>query len=619
MNYYKLKIKERFLEPTKKGTKLHEYRLATPERRKIRIGDVLVLRNNQNLQEYVKVVVKSIEFYCSWEEPLEKYWKKDFQGVFTDLKETKSECYKFYSRDEIAKYGILVFEIEPYSIELKGSNVLLDTNIVVHRESSNNIAYEVIQLYKSLDKLKANKFVLEDIKDEIRKHKDKAVVANMLGKLEAYNCLEPTVIEDKDFINVVSKHPNDENSQIDNKFLYQVYKGLVDYLITDDKGILAKAKELYLDDFVLSSSEFLKCVEKKYPSFITYRVLSIKLCKMSSLDVNDPFFDTLREDYGGIKFNRWFEKKARSGEDAYVFKNKNGLQGFLYLKIENENEPYSDIKPTFIPKKRLKVGTFKINSTGLRVGERFLKIIFDYAQKSRVEEIYVTLFEDRREEVKALMNLMMEWGFEKHGYKESNGELVMVKKMNVYQKDKSPKFNYPNLKTNLTYGILPIDSQFHTDLFPDLYLKNEDMTLFEEKPCGYAVEKIYVCSTKNIPVKPGDLMAIYYMSPRLYKYYHSVVSGVCILQAVSHPSTYDDYLKVCNNRSVFNTEQLKQFYMEKGYKTVLKVLFLKPLNKKIILSDLYQHGIISEDKGPRLTTTISKEKFEELLEIGGVD
>lgn len=215
------------------------------------------------------------------------------------------------------------------------------------------------------------------------------------------------------------------------------------------------------------------------------------------------------------------------------------------------------------------------------------------------------------------MKLMMSWGFEKHGYK-TNGELVMVKKMGVYQQDMSPKFNYPNIKNDVSYGILPIDAQFHTDLFPDLFLRNENMTLFEEKPCGYAVEKIYVCGTKNVPRKPGDLMAIYRMSEKFYKTYNSVVSGICILQDVIYPKTFEDYLKACTNRSVFNQEQLKSFYYKKGYRTVLKVLFLKPLDKKIILYDLIQNDIIKEEKGPRLTTTISKEKFELLLEMGGV-
>lgn len=618
MNYYRMKIRPQFLDLIRNGTKRHEYRLATPDRKHVKIGDVLILSNNQDRLDFVKVVVKGIEHFSSWEEALSNYWKTDFAGIFNSLNEALKECYKFYSRDEVAIYGIEVFEIELCFTELKNANILLDTNIVIHRESGNNIAYEVIQLYKSLDKLKANKYVLDDIKEEIKKYKDKIVVDNMLAKLEAYNDLESSEIDDQYFTKVVLKYSSNINSQIDNKFLYQIYKGKVDYLITDDKGILAKAKDLFINDCVLSTSDFLSLVEKKYPSLITYKVLSVNLAKISSLDINDEFFDSLREDYDGIKFNRWFEKKAKDGEYAYVFKNGKGqLQGFLYLKIENEQESYKDISPIFEPKRRLKIGTFKINSTGLRIGERFLKIIFDYAIKSEVGEIYVTLFENKRKEVAALMKLMMAWGFEKYGYK-TNGELVMVKRMGQYRNDKDPKFNYPNLKEDISYGILPIDASFHTDLFPDLFLRNENMTLFEEKPCGYAVEKIYVCATRNVPRKPGDLMAIYRMSEKFYKTYNSVVSGICVLQDVIYPQSYEEYLKACTNRSVFDQEQLKTFYYEKGYRTVLKVLFLKPLDKKIILYDLLQNGIINEDKGPRLTTTITKEKFEKLLKIGGV-
>lgn len=619
MNYFELKIKEHLLSSVREGTRNHEYRLATQERRLIRIGDVLILKNNQNLRDYVKVRVKSIEIFDSWERALQKNWEADFKYLFDNFEQAIHECYKFYSAERVRENGIIVFEIEPYIIELKKSAVLLDTNIVIHRESSNNIASDVIQLYKSLDKLKSNKYVLEDIKDEIKKHKDKAVVSNMLSKLEAYSFLDSPSNNDKRFNDVVSRYSSDENSMIDNKYLYQVYKGRVDFLITDDRGILSKARDLFIDDIVMSSSSFLSLVEERYPSLINYDVLSIKPHRFSSLDLNDDFFETLREDYKGIEFNRWFEKKARDGESAYVFKNGNGLQGFLYLKIEDKNDTSNrDIEPLFEPKKRLKVGSFKINSTGLRVGERFLKIIFDYAQKGNVEEIYVTLFANRRPEVKALMNLMMDWGFEKYGHKTTSGELVLVKRMDVYRKEKSPKFNYPMVKPDASCGVLPIDSQFHTDLFPDLYLKNESMILFADKPCRYAIEKIYVCSTRTIPLRPGDLMAIYYISPSFYKAYNSVVSGVCILQEILYPSSYEDFLKTCTNRSVFDEKQLRHFYFEKRYRTVLKVLFLKPLNKKVVLSDLYGRNIIDREKGPRLRTTILREKFEELLRIGGI-
>ncbi len=65
---------------------------------------------------------------------------------------------------------------------------------------------------------------------------------------------------------------------------------------------------------------------------------------------------------------------------------------FSYLKIENERESYHDINPQFQPKKRLKIGTLKVELNGFRLGERFLKIVFDNAIAQRVDEVYVTIF-----------------------------------------------------------------------------------------------------------------------------------------------------------------------------------------------------------------------------------
>ena len=59
----------------------------------------------------------------------------------------------------------------------------------------------------------------------------------------------------------------------------------------------------------------------------------------------------------------------------------------------------------FSPKKRLKIGTFKVISNGLRLGERFVKIIFDNALKNHVQEIYVTIY-DKRSEQKRLIELL---------------------------------------------------------------------------------------------------------------------------------------------------------------------------------------------------------------------
>ena len=52
------------------------------------------------------------------------------------------------------------------------------------------------------------------------------------------------------------------------------------------------------------------------------------------IDLSDPFFESLKEDYPG--FSEWFERKSSEGKFAFVQYNRAGqLQAFLFLKIEN--------------------------------------------------------------------------------------------------------------------------------------------------------------------------------------------------------------------------------------------------------------------------------------------
>lgn len=147
----------------------------------------------------------------------------------------------------------------------------------------------------------------------------------------------------------------------------------------------------------------------------------------------------MKKDYP--QFEQWFKRKAN--EYCYVYEKDDGIKGFLYLKVEDENEDYSDFEKPFLEKKkRLKVGTFKIISTGLRLGERFIQIIVDNYLSRQLDEIYVTLFENKREEVSQLKELLINWGFEEFTHK-ANGELVLVKKINTFDDSKSIKANYP--------------------------------------------------------------------------------------------------------------------------------------------------------------------------------
>ena len=126
-----------------------------------------------------------------------------------------------------------------------------------------------------------------------------------------------------------------------------------------------------------------------HPRLIDYSVLSVYKRKIGSLNFNCNFFDSLRDSYSG--FNQWLNKKSE--DEAYVCFLQDELKAFLYLKKEDETENYSDITPIFSPKKRLKIGTFKVSMNGLKLGERFLKIAIENALHLHVEEIYVTIFD----------------------------------------------------------------------------------------------------------------------------------------------------------------------------------------------------------------------------------
>ncbi len=617
MKTYYLKIREKFIGEIKAGTKKHEYRLASPDRTQVKVGDLLVLISNQDKSVFVKTTVKGIRVFPGWREALEDNWQQDFQNLYSTIDEALRECYKFYPKDEVDTYGIIVYDIEPLKTDILQSSILIDTNIIIKRESSNNVTFEIASLFNWFTKKGSAIFVHERSKDELSTYKDESVKNSMLTKLSSYNTLPVFTQHPDDYFEaVVSHYAKDQNGIIDNALLREVYDGNVGILLTDDNLILRKAKELYIRDRVLTSAELLSWFENCDPRNIEYKMLAVTLREFGDIDLSSSFFDTLREDYEGIVFDNWFKKKARNKEKAYVFKNEAGvLQGFLYLKDEYADEPdYLKVTPHLTPKRRMKVGTFKIERTGFRLGERFLKIIFDNARIRKVDEIYVTLFEDKREGVKQLKALMEEWGFRKYGYKP-NGELVLVKAMDTYNAQETPKFNYPTLKPSSDCYFLPIYAQYHTDLFPDMILKNEDMHLYEEnKAHRYALEKIYLSGSYDAPANPGDLFVVYRIADRDPKKYNSVVTGIAIIESISQTQTVDECVALCKNRSVFTESEIRE--MHKNRPIVIKLLDYMPFTTKVTLDQLRKRGIIDQYSGPRPFSKITKEQFDIIFKLG---
>lgn len=486
---------------------------------------------------------------------------------------------------------------------------LLDTNIIIHREAGRTINQDIGTLFKWLDKSHCEKFIHTETIKEITKNCNKETVATFNTKLKNYEVIENPSPMAQAVLNVSAKIDTTENDKIDTILLNEVFCERVDYLITEDKKIHTKANLLQISDKVFTIDSFLEKIYAEHPELVDYKVLNVQKIQFGKIDLSDSFFQSLKDDYKG--FDKWFLKKY--DDEAYITVNSNNgkLLSFLYLKVEDETENYSDITPVFAPKKRLKVGTFKVISNGFRLGERFLKIIFDNALKNHVDEIYVTIY-DRSDDQKRLIALMEKWGFCYWGKKGDE---------NVYVRDFKPVFTlneinkcYPYISKNTDAFIVSIYPDYHTELLPDSILNTESPDNFiEDSPHRNGISKVYVSRAYENKPKRGDILIFY----RTGGFYKSVVTTIGVVTDIKEKFTNEDeFVKYCLRGSVFPEQQLHAMWNKKPVKPwVVNFLYVYSFPKRINMEKLINLRILNGiNDAPRGFRKITKQQLEIILQ-----
>lgn len=486
---------------------------------------------------------------------------------------------------------------------------LLDTNIIIHREANKIVSQDIGILYRWLDRGQYTKCIHSATIAEVKKNPNKETVDLFLVKLESYEVIEiPSPLQDE--VKTVSEQfDTTDNDKVDTVLLNEVFVGRVDILITEDKKIHKKAQELGIQDKIFTIDSFLEKIFAEHPELVNYKVLNVQKLKFGKIDLNDTFFNSLKEDYAG--FDKWFIKKY--DEEAYITINSNNgmLLSFLYLKVEDENENYSNINPQFSSKRRLKIGTFKVISNGFRLGERFMKIIFDNALKNHVQEIYVTVY-DKRPEQRRLIDLLEQWGFVLWGTK-GEGELV-------YVRDFSPQFNIENLKSCFPYiskgrnvYVVPIYPEYHTELLPDSILNTESPEEFiEDFPHRNCINKVYVSRAMEPYPNIGDILVFY----RTGGYYKSVVTTIGeVLEVKSDFLNENDFLLYCRKKSVYPEQALRDMWRYSTRKPfVVNFLYTYSFPHRINMKELIDLKVLlGVNDAPRGFKPITKEQFEIIL------
>lgn len=333
-------------------------------------------------------------------------------------------------------------------------------------------------------------------------------------------------------------------------------------------------------------------------------------------DINDPFFDSLKEDY--VEFPDWFARKSRMGNHVWVYREKGEILALLYLKDEDD---IIELSAQVLPmKKRLKIGTLKIGDYAKhqRLGEGALGLSLWCWQKMNADEVYITVFEKQKQ----LIGLLLKFGFRAIG-KNKRGEQVYIK--NKKQIDyETPYTAFPYISPKFKYcGYIPIKDEYHDTLFPYSELANTNQET-EEIAAANGITKIFIATpAKMVEYYSGEPVFIY----RKYtgegaKKYKSVVTSVCTIVrqiVVKNEGVadlgYGEFVQIIGNKSYFQSQELQALY-EKRNLVLLEMVYNGYFGKghNITYQSLSENGLFEQYP---YEIKLNFEQFQKVLELGG--
>lgn len=283
-----------------------------------------------------------------------------------------------------------------------------------------------------------------------------------------------------------------------------------------------------------------------------------------------------------------------------------------------EENIVDDVEPNMVADKILKVGTFKIDAHGTKMGEQFIKIILDYAVGEDVDVCYVTIFEKHGE----LIKLVQQFGFEYYGTKGKSviKENVYVKQMNVITGNVNKDYPLINI-SNVQKYLLGIYPQYHSVMFPDSILNNENKNIITDVSYSNSIHKIYVCSMEQVEqLKYGDVVILYRTKEEgKSAYYSSVVTSICVVEEVKNQNdflSFDEFFEYASKYSVFDRDDLLQWY-KRGKCRTIHMTYNVALNKRIIRRDLIDKVGLDENQYWGFFE-LTDYQFEMIARLGGV-
>ena len=108
--------------------------------------------------------------------------------------------------------------------------ILLDTNIVIHREAATVVDEDIGILFRWLDNLHHTKCIHAVTAEELEKHEDPKVRKSLRVKLASYNVLKTKALMSDEVRRLSTELDKDQNDLNDTLIINELYSGRVDAL-----------------------------------------------------------------------------------------------------------------------------------------------------------------------------------------------------------------------------------------------------------------------------------------------------------------------------------------------------------------------------------------------------
>ncbi len=440
--------------------------------------------------------------------------------------------------------------------------VLLDTNLLIRLEPTSIGDVEegigvAVELMNVLNKGGHQTFIHPESLRELAGDKNedrRAMRAVLMGK---YPQLPAPPVTGTSVTDELGIPRPDSHDVVDFALIAATKADAVDFLVSDDQKLLRRAARVGLLRRALSPVDALATLRALDP--VPPRPLpSVVFGFAHELDSADPIFASLRADYEG--FDDWLTACKRKQRRVWTIREEGALAALALIKHEDAPE-YGLSGPL------LKLCTFKVAARfrGFRYGELLLKAVFEYAFSNGFRTLYVTVFEKHE----SLVSLFDAFGFEPILQRSKHGEAVMVKPLIPTAEDRE---NCDSLGFHVRFGpqhlvvsdvfVIPIQSQFHRKLFPEL---QKQASLFEQNEVyGNSILKAYLCKAKSRGVRAGATILFYHSGGT------KCVDAVGIVEDVLASKDPVAIARFVGKRTVYSIREIEEMC---GTGEVLAILF----------------------------------------------